>query len=45
MWGVIFLDEPLTPSIILGACIVLAGTFLATGVRLGKKAGDHPPPP
>ena len=39
MWGVIFLDEPLTPTIILGACIVLAGTFLATGVRLGKKGG------
>ena len=34
MWGVLFLDEPLTLNIILGAAIVLTGTFLATGVRL-----------
>lgn len=37
MWGVIFLDEPLTPTIIAGACIVLAGTFLATGLKFGRK--------
>lgn len=39
MWGVIILDEPLTPAIIMGACIVLAGTFLATGIKPGKKHG------
>ncbi|MBC2768970.1 DMT family transporter [Pusillimonas minor] len=36
MWGVIFLGEPLTPAIVVGACVVLAGTFLATGVRFRR---------
>ena len=32
IWGIIFLNEMLTLSVVLGASIVLAGTFLALGI-------------
>jgi len=31
LWGTIFLAEPLTPRLIVGGAIVLAGTALALG--------------
>lgn len=38
-WGALFLGEPITPRVILGAVVVLAGTALATGVvRLRREA-------
>lgn len=39
LWGAIFLDEPVTPSLIGGCAVVLFGTGLATGfVSLPAKA-------
>jgi hypothetical protein len=49
-WGGIFLGERLTPRMLAGAAIVLAGTALATGlVKLARERGgtydaSAPPP-
>jgi drug/metabolite transporter (DMT)-like permease len=34
LWGVVFLNEPITPALILGGLLVIAGTVLTTGFRL-----------
>ena len=33
LWGVVFLNEPITPALILGGLLVIAGTVLTTGFR------------
>ena len=35
-WGVVFLHEPLRPSMLLGLAIILTGVFLVTGLRLPR---------
>jgi len=37
LWGALFLKEALTPLTLIGSCIVLAGTLLASGL-IGKRA-------
>ena len=32
LWGVLFLDELVTPAMVVGCAVILAGTALATGV-------------
>lgn len=34
LWGVVFLGEPVTPPLIAGGLLVIAGTALSTGFRL-----------
>jgi drug/metabolite transporter (DMT)-like permease len=46
-WGALFLDEPITPRVLVGAAVVLAGTALATGLvgrpaRARAAAGEAP---
>ena len=43
LWGALFLGEQVTRSTLLGCGVILAGTALVTGVRLG--AHDEMPPP
>lgn len=48
LWGLIFLNETITGSMILGAAIILVGTFLVTahpGTRRGKEAIAQAPGP
>jgi drug/metabolite transporter (DMT)-like permease len=39
LWGVAFLNEPVTPALLLGATFVVAGTALTTGFRLASLRG------
>ena len=39
IWGYIFLDEVITPSIILGCLTILVGVFLATSKKIQKIEG------
>ena len=39
LWGVLFLDESLTPRMMAGTAVVLLGTLLATGFIGGRKPG------
>lgn len=43
LWGVLLLDEPLTINVVMGACIVLLGTLLATGFIGGKTPRTEAP--
>lgn len=35
LWGVLFLGERISPSMLLGCAVILAGTALTTGVVRG----------
>ena len=36
LWGVVFLGEPVTPALVGGAMLVIAGTVLVTGFRISS---------
>ena len=40
IWGYIFLDEVITPSIIIGCLTILVGVFLATSKKIKKIEGQ-----
>ena len=42
LWGALFLGEQVTLSTLLGCGVVLAGTALVTGVRLGTRRRNAP---
>jgi drug/metabolite transporter (DMT)-like permease len=44
-WGAAFLDEPLTPGLVVGAAAVLAGVALITAPRRPATAALAEPPP
>lgn len=41
-WGALFLGEQVTPAMLCGAAVVLAGTALATGLLAWPRAGGPP---
>ncbi len=50
LWGALFRDEHVTPGMVAGAAVVLAGVLLVTGTggrarRPGPRAAGHAPPP
>ncbi len=40
VWGLLLLGEPITQRILLGACVILAGTALAMGLVGPRRAAD-----
>jgi len=42
LWGVLFLSEPLTPNMIFGGVLILAGTWLATRPSASPGAATSP---
>ena len=40
LWGALFLGEQITISTMAGCGVVLAGTALVTGVRLGTRSAE-----
>ena len=45
LWGALFLGEPVTPAMLAGGAVILAGTALATGlVRPGRRAAGAAQP-
>lgn len=39
LWGILFLDEPLTLNMVAGCAVILLGTSLSTGMLApGKRA-------
>jgi len=41
LWGVAFLNEPVTPALLIGATFVVAGTVLTTGFRFASLRSGH----
>ena len=42
LWGVTFLDEPMTPALVGGAGLVISGTVLVTGFRISALRMGRP---
>ncbi len=45
LWGWLFLDEGVTPAMLIGSAVILTGTALATGLLPRSRAADAPSVP
>jgi hypothetical protein len=44
-WGILFLNEPLSPSTLIGSTVILLGTAFVTDIRLPKAECRRAPRP